>query len=102
MFRRQFLLFSAFAGIQAGAQVIANLILEPEVQARAQDPNVLGFQTVLNQGALSAEDKARFDALELGVATLGPDQIGPALLEPHASWMVRIGQDWIARYGVAQ
>ena len=90
------------AAHQAGAQVIANLILEPKVQARAQDPNVLGFQTVLNTAALSAEDQARFAALELGVATLGPDQIGPALLEPHASWMVRIGQDWIARYGVAQ
>lgn len=90
------------AAHQAGAQVIANLLLEPEVQARAQDPNTLGFQTVLNQSSLSAEDQARFAALDLGVATLGPAEIGPALLEPHASWMVRIGQDWIQRYGVAQ
>lgn len=90
------------AAHQAGAQVIANLLLEPEVQARAQDPNILGFQTVLNQSSLSAQDQARFADLDLGVATLGPDKIGPALLEPHASWMVRIGQDWIERYGVAQ
>ncbi len=90
------------AAHQAGAQVIANLLLEPAVQARAQDPNILGFQTVLNQGSLSAEDQARFANLELGVATLAPAEIGPALLEPHASWMVRIGQDWIQRYGVAQ
>lgn len=90
------------AAHQAGAQVIANLILDPAVQARAQDPNILGFQTVLNISSLSADDQARFAALDLGVATLSPAEIGPALLEPHASWMVRIGQDWIERYGVAQ
>jgi putative thiamine transport system substrate-binding protein len=90
------------AAHQAGAQVIANLILDPEVQARAQDPNILGFQTVLNISSLSADDQARFAALDIGVATLSPAEIGPALLEPHASWMVRIGQDWIERYGVAQ
>ena len=90
------------AAHQAGARVIANLILDPVVQARAQDPAVLGFQTVLNTAALSAEDKARFDALDLGIATLAPDQMGPALLEPHPSWMTRIAEDWVRRYGVAQ
>jgi putative thiamine transport system substrate-binding protein len=90
------------AAHQAGAQVVANLLLDPEVQARAQDPNVLGFQTVLDVSSLSGTDRARFDALELGVATLSPAELGPSLLEPHASWMVRIGQDWIERYGVVQ
>jgi putative thiamine transport system substrate-binding protein len=86
----------------AGAMVVANLLLDPAVQARAQDPSVLGFQTVLNLAALPPEDRARFDALELGVATLSPADLGPALLEPHASWMVRIAEDWQSRYGVAQ
>ncbi|MCZ8152044.1 MAG: ABC transporter substrate-binding protein [Rhodobacteraceae bacterium] len=90
------------AAHRAGALVIANLILDPEVQARAQDPAVLGFQTVLDIQALSAEDRARFEALDLGVATLSPADLGPVLLEPHASWMTRIAQDWTARYGVAQ
>ena len=90
------------AAHRAGAMVIANLLLDPEVQARAQDPAVLGFQTVLNIQSLSAKDRARFDALELGVATLSPADLGPVLLEPHASWMTRIAQDWTARYGVAQ
>ena len=89
------------AAHQAGAQVIANLILDPQVQARAQDPAILGFQTVLNIAALSDEDKARFDALSLGVATLSPADLGPVLLEPHASWMTRIAADWVVRYGVA-
>lgn len=90
------------AAHQAGAQVVANLILDPAIQARAQDPDVLGFQTVLDLAALAPEDRARFDALSLGVATLAPADLGPALLEPHATWMVRIAQDWAARYGVAQ
>ena len=86
----------------AGALVVANLLLDPEVQARAQDPDVLGFQTVLNLSALSTADQARFDALDLGIATLAPGDLGPALLEPHASWMSRIGEDWVRRFGVAQ
>lgn len=89
------------AAHQAGAQVIANLILDPAVQAAAQDPATLGFQTVLNLAALAPEDRARFEALQLGVATLPPADLGPALLEPHASWMVKIAKDWVARYGVA-
>lgn len=90
------------ASHREGALVVANLLLDPEVQARAQDPSILGFQTVLDLNALAPADRARFDALDLGVATLSPADLGPALLEPHASWMVRIGQDWIERYGVAQ
>ena len=89
------------AAHQAGALVIANLILDPMVQARAQDPAVLGFQTVLNTAALTPQDAARFAALDLGPATLSPAALGPALLEPHASWMTRIAGDWAQRYGTA-
>ena len=85
----------------AAAQVIADLILSPEVQARAQDPAHLGFQTVLAIDRLTPPDAARFAALNLGPATLSPADLGPALLEPHASWMVRMGADWVKRYGVA-
>lgn len=90
------------SSVKEGAQVIADLVLSPEVQARAQDPAVLGFQTVLNLATLAPEDRARFDALDLGVATLSPDQMAPALLEPHASWAAKLSDDWQARYGVAK
>lgn len=90
------------SSVKEGAQVIADLVLSPEVQARAQDPAVLGFQTVLNLAALTTQDRARFDALDLGIATLPPDRLGPALLEPHASWSVKLAEDWQARYGVAR
>ena len=90
------------AANKAGALVLANLILDPEIQARAQDPDVLGFQTVLGMHLLDAEDRARFEALELGIATLAPDALGTGLLEPHPSWMTRIAEDWTARYGTGQ
>ena len=89
------------ANAPEAAQVVANLILDPEVQARAEDAATLGFQTVLNLAALTPADLARFDALQRGPATLSPMELGPILLEPHASWMTRIGEDWVKRYGVA-
>ena len=82
--------------------VLANFLLSPEAQANAQDPNVLGYGTVLSMDKLSAEDRARFDALDLGIATLTPAELGTALPEPHASWMTRIAEDWNSRYGVTQ
>jgi len=85
-----------------GALVLANLILDPEIQARAQDPAILGFQTVLGLHLLEDADRARFEALELGIATLAPDQMGTGLKEPHPSWMTRIAEDWAARYGTGQ
>jgi putative thiamine transport system substrate-binding protein len=89
------------ASAPEGAQVIANLLLDPLVQARAQDPAVLGFQTVLDLARLAPADRARFDALDLGPATLAPAAMGPALLEPHASWTPALAAEWARRYGQA-
>ncbi|WP_368185220.1 ABC transporter substrate-binding protein [Aestuariibius sp. HNIBRBA575] len=90
------------SGSKAGAMVLANFLMSPEAQARAQDPNVLGYGTVLDMDAITAEERAVFDALDLGIATLTPAELGQAQAEPHPSWMTRIAQDWQNRYGVAQ
>ena len=90
------------SGSKAGAMVLANFLMSPEAQARAQDPAILGYGTVLSMEKLAAEDRARFDALELGIATLSPAELGTVLPEPHPSWMTRIQDDWAERYGVAQ
>ncbi len=90
------------SGVKDGAMVVANLLIDPAVQARAQDPATLGFQTVLNIAALPETDRAAFASLALGVATLSPADLGPVLLEPHGSWGTRISEDWGARYGVAK
>ena len=90
------------SGSSEGAMVVANFLLSPEAQARAQDPNILGYGTVLNMAALSDDDRGLFDALELGVATLTPAELGTVQDEPHPSWATRIADDWVGRYGVAQ
>lgn len=90
------------ASAKEGAMVLANFLLSPEAQARKQDPEVLGSPTVLDLGALPPIERARFEALELGAATLGPEELEAALPEPHPSWMERIEADWRARYGETQ
>jgi putative thiamine transport system substrate-binding protein len=90
------------SGSAAGAMVVANFLMSPEAQARAQDPNILGYGTVLNMDALSADEREAFDALELGVATLSPVELGSVQAEPHPSWMTRIADDWAERYGTGQ
>lgn len=83
------------------ALVTADFLLSPEAQARKQDPDVWGDPTVLSLDKLDGEDGARFEALDFGVATLSPDELGPAIDEPHPSWMERLETEWRQRYGVA-
>jgi putative thiamine transport system substrate-binding protein len=90
------------SGSKEGAMVVANFLMSPEAQVRAQDPDVLGYGTVLDVASLPDEDRAAFEALELGVATLSPEELGTVQPEPHPSWMTRIADDWARRYGVTQ
>lgn len=83
----------------AGAKVLANFLLSPEAQARKQDPAVWGGATVLDLARLAPADRARFDALDLGPATLGPQELGPVLPEPHPSWVGALEADWQVRFG---
>lgn len=87
------------ASAPEGALVLANFLISPEAQKHKQDPNVWGDPTVLDITAIPADVKAEFDALDLGIATLSPDELGPMLPEPHASWMAKIEQEWARRYG---
>ncbi|WP_375279469.1 ABC transporter substrate-binding protein [Pseudooctadecabacter sp.] len=90
------------SGSAAGAMVVANFLMSPEAQARAQDPNILGYGTVLDIAKLSEDERAAFDALELGIATLSPAELGTVQAEPHPSWMTRVTDDWVERYGTGQ
>lgn len=90
------------ASAAAGAMVVADFLLSPEAQARAQDPSVLGYGTVLDMARLDDADRARFETLDLGIATLSPAELGMALPEPHPSWMTRVEADWIRRFGVTE
>jgi putative thiamine transport system substrate-binding protein len=89
------------AAAKAGALVLADFLISPQAQARKQDPKVWGDPTVLAVDRLPDEAKAAFASLDLGVATLKPEELGPALDEPHPSWMERIETEWKRRYGAA-
>jgi putative thiamine transport system substrate-binding protein len=89
------------AKAKAGALVLANFLLSPEAQLRKQDPAIWGDPTVLAVRKLPEADRAAFAALDLGIATLPPDRLGPALPEPHPDWMTRIEAEWTKRYGAA-
>jgi putative thiamine transport system substrate-binding protein len=87
------------SGSKAGAMVLADFLMSPEAQLRAQDPEILGYGTVLDMAALSDADRAAFDSLALGIATLSPAELGQVLDEPHPSWATALSADWQERYG---
>jgi len=86
------------AKAKAGAMVIANLLLSTEAQARKADPQYWGDPTVLDINKLTPDDKAKFDAVDVGPWAL-PLAGGATLPEPHASWAEALEQAWLKRYG---
>lgn len=81
-----------------GAEVVANFLLAPATQAHMQDITVLGSFAVLDPAKLDDAAKAAFAALPTAPALPALSDLGPTLLEPHASWMTRLTEDWKARY----
>jgi len=89
------------AAAREGALVFANFLISPEAQLRKQDPEIWGDPTVLDIKVLPQDMQDAFGELDLGIATLKPEELGPTFNEPHASWMERLEQEWFKRYGVA-
>ncbi|WP_340109029.1 ABC transporter substrate-binding protein [Pikeienuella sp. HZG-20] len=81
-----------------GAEVVANFLLDPATQAHMQNIEVLGSFSVLDPSRLDAAAKAAFAALPTAPALPTLDELGPTLLEPHASWMIRLTEEWARRY----
>ena len=77
--------------------VVADFLLEPATQARAQDPRHMGNFTVLDVARLPDGERRRF--LELGGNPALPSNaaLGTPLDEPHPSWMTRIVEAWERR-----
>ncbi len=86
------------AAHKEGAMVVANFLLEPATQARAEDVRGMGNITVLDLRKLTPADRRLFAALPQSPAMPEPEELGPALLEPHPSWMTRIIAEWERRY----
>jgi putative thiamine transport system substrate-binding protein len=81
-----------------GAMVLANFLLDPATQARAQDVKHIGSVNVLDFAKLSAAQRALFDALTPHPALPSAADLGRPQLEPHASWMTRLTAEWQRRY----
>lgn len=79
------------------ARVVANFLLSPEAQARAQNPSVLGAYSVLDLQKLSASDRRLFEDLPRGAGVMTNAELGTPLPEPHPSWMTRIVAEWDRR-----
>jgi putative thiamine transport system substrate-binding protein len=91
-----FVAIPANAKAKAAAQVFANFLLSPEAQARKNDLKVWGDPTVLAVAKLSEADRQLFTASAAPGSVTVP---GPALLEPHASWVGLLEAAWLKRYG---
>ena len=85
------------AAHREGAMVVANFLLDPAVQAHAQDITVLGSYSVLDPTKLDAAQQAAFAALPSSPALPSNADLGRTLAEPHPSWMTRIVEDWTRR-----
>jgi putative thiamine transport system substrate-binding protein len=81
-----------------GAEVVANFLLDPTTQAQMQNIEVLGSFSVLDPTKLDTAAQAAFAALPTAPALPALDDLGPTLLEPHASWMSRLTEEWSRRY----
>ncbi|WBV41927.1 ABC transporter substrate-binding protein [Pseudoroseomonas cervicalis] len=92
-----FLAIPADAAEPEAAMLAADFFLSPAAQAHAQDPAVLGSETVLDLDRLGPADRLRFAALPRGVATLSQAALGPPLPPPHPSWTARLAEEWERR-----
>jgi putative thiamine transport system substrate-binding protein len=91
-----FVAIPANAKAKAAAQVFANFLLSPEAQAKKNDLKVWGDPTVLDLSKLAENDAKLFAASTAPGSVTLP---GPALLEPHASWVGLLEAAWLKRYG---
>jgi putative thiamine transport system substrate-binding protein len=86
------------AAHKEGAMVVADFLLEPTTQARAQDPAWGGNWTVLDLTAVPAPLRALFEPRADLPGMPTQQLLGTPLLEPHPSWMTRLTAEWEQRY----
>lgn len=86
------------AAHKEGAMVLANFLLDPATQAKAQDITVLGSYSVLDLSRLDAAQRQAFADLPSSPALPDAAALGPTLIEPHPGWMTELAEEWARRY----
>ena len=95
LFNTHFTAIAFNAPNPAGALVLANELLEPEVQASKNEPAAWGDFTVLDMARLSPEDSARFESIDLGEATLSLQELADAAIpEIPSEYLEALQEDW--------
>lgn len=90
-----FLAIPSTSGNTAGARVVANLALSPEQQIEKARPSVWGQFTVLDLNALTASDRAGFEALPVSPVVPTFDVLARnAHPELAAEWVAPLDQGW--------
>ena len=84
------------AQAKPAAQVVANFLMSPEAQARKADLTTWGDPTVLDVKKLPPSEQALFKTGDVPGGVKFP---GPAIPEPHGSWVPLIEAAWLERYG---
>jgi putative spermidine/putrescine transport system substrate-binding protein len=80
---------------KAGAMVLANFLISVEAQLSKYRPDNWGDFPALDPNRLSPADQKRFQAVDLGPATLGSGQLDPvAVPEIPSAYLEALEQGW--------
>lgn len=80
---------------KAGAMVLADFLISVDAQLSKYSPDNWGDFPVLDPNRLKPEDRKRFQAVDLGPATLGSDQLDPvAVPEIPSAYLEALEQGW--------
>lgn len=84
----------ANAGDPEGAAVVADLLLDPRLQAIKADPDVLGIPTVLDPRLLDPAQRAALTSRRASPYLLAPDALGEPLAELPAADVGPLEERW--------
>ncbi len=87
-----FVTIPANASSPEGAQVVANLLIDPKIQAIMQDPETLGMLSVLDPARLDADQRAE---LKPARSQYLLDSLGKPLNELPADDVSKIDETWM-------
>ena len=84
---------------KAGALVLANFLLSPEVQFRAAMNPRLASEPVLALAHFEPEQRAALIRRAQAPGAIAPSELARKIQEPHPSWTLAIEREWQRRYG---
>ena len=92
-----FVAISFNSGNKAASMVMANEIIDPEVQYHAASPDGMFWLTPLDLTTVPSDIRAKFEALPIPESRVPTEVLNTHKLpELQADWLIRIEEDWQA------